>query len=466
MPPWLLLVPLVKVMPSESVLDTPYTLALLSEYTHTLDALPVDISRNFGDLRELDAVLSSSLSAITTKIHTLTTMIEEGQGSKEDRLWRLAEIADEAGRLKYGGEDKIRVAGTAADNLKSHSNHLSALAEHIPGFNPLVLERKTVYPHVSDRSFMPLTMMETGRRRRGVLGAFVANPDPSPTKRKRVVRDDDADIGSSRTPKKAVNGEGHSRARNNARARKNERAISPSDSIVSVTSHLPPPIGHSTSARGGANSNARSGNPTASGTNKRARTSANSNSHRTATPLEPYPTSHDPHTNGHVNGSRRAVADVYNVPPSASHPSLPQPYQNGNGHLTNGYDVNGTPHIVPQEWSIPHAQQLEGPGMPVARSASIHSTNMPIIAGAVVESTDAGDGDADADDGKTYCFCEGISYGEMIACDDSQCKREWFHLRCIGLEVAPEGRWFCDACKNKKTKKPVRGGSAGPGVAE
>ncbi|KAF8867815.1 hypothetical protein CPB84DRAFT_1810851, partial [Gymnopilus junonius] len=378
MPPWLLLVPLVKVMPSESVLDTPYTLALLSEYTHTLDALP-----------------STSLA---TSIHTLTTMIEEGQGSKEDRLWRLAEIADEAGRLKYGGEDKIRVAGTAADNLKSHSNHLSALAEHIPGFNPLVLERKTVYPHVSDRSFMPLTMMETGRRRRGVLGAFVANPDPSPTKRKRVVRDDDADIGSSRTPKKAVNGEGHSRARNNARARKNERAISPSDSIVSVTSHLPPPIGHSTSARGGANSNARSGNPTASGTNKRARTSANSNSHRTATPLEPYPTSHDPHTNGHVNGSRRAVADVYN------------PYQNGNGHLTNGYDVNGTPHIVPQEWSIPHAQQLEGPGMPVARSASIHSTNMPIIAGAV---------------DKTYCFCEGISYGEMIACDDSQCKREW-----------------------------------------
>lgn len=217
---------------------------------------------------------------------------------------------------------------------------------------------------------------------------------------------------------------------------RNERAISPSESIVSVTSHLPPQIGHSTSARGATNSsNARSGNPSASGTNKRARASANNNSNRNPTPLadEPYPAAPDSHTNGHVNGSRRAVADVYNVPPSASHPSLPQPYQNGNGHLTNGYDANGISHPVAQEWNIPHPQQLEGPGMPVARSASIHSTatSMPIIASAVVESTDAGDGDADGDDGRTYCFCEGVSYGEMIACDDSHCEREWVRFFVI-----------------------------------
>ena len=235
---------------------------------------------------------------------------------------------------------------------------------------------------------------------------------------------------------------------------RNERAISPSESIVSVTSHLPPQIGHSTSGRGGNNSsNARSGNPSASGANKRARASANNNSNRNATPLanEAYSATHDPHTNGHVNGSRRAVADVYNVPPSASHPSLPQPYQNGNGHLTNSYEVNGISHTIAQEWNIPHAQQLEGPGMPVARSASIHSTatSMPIVAAAVVESTDAGDGDADGDDGRTYCFCEGVSYGEMIACDDSHCEREWvryfviiyFWPFLISLAVPPQVHW-------------------------
>jgi len=67
--------------------------------------------------------------------------------------------------------------------------------------------------------------------------------------------------------------------------------------------------------------------------------------------------------------------------------------------------------------------------MPVARSASIHSTatSLPVVANNVVESTDAGDGDGDGDD-RTYCFCDGVSYGEMIACDDAQCEREWVRL--------------------------------------
>ncbi|KDR85521.1 hypothetical protein GALMADRAFT_54043 [Galerina marginata CBS 339.88] len=451
-------------MPSGAAsLDTPYTISLLSEYTHTLDALPIDLSRNFGDLRELDAVLSSSVHSITAKIQNLTTMIEEGTATKQDRLWLLTEIAEEAGRLKLGGEDKIRVACQAADNLKGHSNHLRTLSEHIPGFDASVLDRKTVYPHVSERSYMPATTMETGRRRRGVLGSIMTNPDPSPAKRKRVARDDDLDVGSSRTPKKVANGEGNSRARNNARAKKTERAASPSESLVSVTSHLPPQVGHSTSARGGNASNSRSANATTSAANKRARAGAN-NHNRNPTPLnnETFPAPHDQHN---ANGSRRgAAADSFNVPPSASHPSLPLPYQNGNGvgHVPNGYDVHGIPQNIAggQDWNIPHAQQLEGPGMPVARSASIHSTatSLPVIAANVVESTDAGDADGDGDD-RTYCFCDGVSYGEMIACDDEQCEREWFHLTCIGLETPPDGRWFCDACKSKKTaKRSVRGG--------
>jgi hypothetical protein len=36
-----------------------------------------------------------------------------------------------------------------------------------------------------------------------------------------------------------------------------------------------------------------------------------------------------------------------------------------------------------------------------------------------------------------YCYCRGISYGEMVACDAENCPREWFHLECVGLEKAP-----------------------------
>ncbi|KAJ7431844.1 hypothetical protein B0H11DRAFT_2261396 [Mycena galericulata] len=57
-----------------------------------------------------------------------------------------------------------------------------------------------------------------------------------------------------------------------------------------------------------------------------------------------------------------------------------------------------------------------------------------------------------------YCYCDQVSFGEMIACDDPHCTMEWFHLSCTNLGTAPEGRkkWFCDACKLRKKgkKKP------------
>jgi inhibitor of growth protein 3 len=200
--------------------DTPYALALLSEYTHTLDTLPIDLSRNFADLRELDAVLSSSIISITAKIQNLTTMIEQGTAAKEDRLWLLTDIAEEAHRLRLGGEDKIRVASQAADNLKAHSNLLRALTEHLPGFDSSVLERRTVYPHVSERSYLPAMTMEPGRRRRGGFGSIMvaSNPEPSPAKRKRVPKDDDVDI--TKSPRKTVGPETNGRSRNNGRAKK------------------------------------------------------------------------------------------------------------------------------------------------------------------------------------------------------------------------------------------------------
>jgi hypothetical protein len=38
-----------------------------------------------------------------------------------------------------------------------------------------------------------------------------------------------------------------------------------------------------------------------------------------------------------------------------------------------------------------------------------------------------------------YCYCNQVSYGEMVACDGDGCEREWFHLECVGLKVAPKG---------------------------
>lgn len=48
------------------------------------------------------------------------------------------------------------------------------------------------------------------------------------------------------------------------------------------------------------------------------------------------------------------------------------------------------------------------------------------------------EGDDEDDDGEPrYCYCNEISFGEMVACDNDACPREWFHLSCVGLTKPP-----------------------------
>jgi len=79
------------------------------------------------------------------------------------------------------------------------------------------------------------------------------------------------------------------------------------------------------------------------------------------------------------------------------------------------------------------------------------------------ESQDA-DSEEDGDEPR-YCYCNQVSYGNMIACDNDSCPREWFHLPCVNLDRAPTARtkWFCsDECKEAHAKgKTAKGGRPG-----
>ena len=56
---------------------------------------------------------------------------------------------------------------------------------------------------------------------------------------------------------------------------------------------------------------------------------------------------------------------------------------------------------------------------------------------------------ADSDEQK-YCYCNQVSYGEMIACDNDDCDIEWFHYDCVGLKMLPKGKYYCDEFLQKK----------------
>jgi hypothetical protein len=53
-------------------------------------------------------------------------------------------------------------------------------------------------------------------------------------------------------------------------------------------------------------------------------------------------------------------------------------------------------------------------------------------------------------DERRYCFCNEMSYGDMIACDNSTCRREWFHYPCVGIITPPKGKWFCSECAQQQ----------------
>lgn len=214
---------LISTMTTNDPATTAHALTLLSEYTQSLDSLPADVSRQFADLRELDAVLSASVHALTSKMNRLIDMIESPSSSpKEQRIWLLIEIADEAQRLKLGGEDKIRVAAQVADFLKAQHENMTSLL-HIPGFSRSILSRHTVYPHVAPRSYAPVSMYENGRRRRGaMLGGTATDQTNPPNKRRRAgPREDDVETVASRTPRRDRVGDAtNPRSRNGARSRR------------------------------------------------------------------------------------------------------------------------------------------------------------------------------------------------------------------------------------------------------
>lgn len=56
----------------------------------------------------------------------------------------------------------------------------------------------------------------------------------------------------------------------------------------------------------------------------------------------------------------------------------------------------------------------------------------------------------------TYCFCNQVSYGEMVACDNPDCKIEWFHYGCVGLKEQPKGKWFCSDCSGMQKRRKAK----------
>ncbi|EGO02227.1 hypothetical protein SERLA73DRAFT_178071 [Serpula lacrymans var. lacrymans S7.3] len=72
---------------------------------------------------------------------------------------------------------------------------------------------------------------------------------------------------------------------------------------------------------------------------------------------------------------------------------------------------------------------------------------------------EGGEGE-EVDDKALYCFCQKLSYGEMVACDNPTCPYQWFHLPCVGLKPPLPETFFCSECTRRGMGAPT---ASGPG---
>ena len=59
--------------------------------------------------------------------------------------------------------------------------------------------------------------------------------------------------------------------------------------------------------------------------------------------------------------------------------------------------------------------------------------------------------DADSDGNqKLWCYCSRDDvYDNLIGCNNTECKIQWFHLSCVNLnqDQVPDGDWYCFDCR-------------------
>jgi hypothetical protein len=149
---------------------------------------------------------------------------------------------------------------------------------------------------------------------------------------------------------------------------------------------------------------------------------------------------------------------------------------NNGGSNTSSENNSTTTGTVSKRGQKKNTQQNAGAGnaSPAMKPASqVKSNPTSSAASSVAQEQDYQEAEPEVEpeveseedgDEPRYCYCNEVSYGNMIACDNDDCPREWFHLGCVHLEKPPTGRakWFCsDECKDTHAKAKAKGGRPG-----
>ncbi|GAK63099.1 uncharacterized protein PAN0_002d1301 [Moesziomyces antarcticus] len=455
----------------------------LAAYADALDALPLDLTRSFSDLRELDAVLGSHLNSLTARLNHLTALIEDPDIDQGQRLLALKEVAEEARAYKMGGEDKIRVALNTAETIISHTDYIDALDSQLDRFaeisallNPtkhLKLEQYYVPGALKDRKLISALDSHTGAAG-GASGADANGASSSKKKKVAQIAAASAAGGKSHRAGDATAVSGSAAGTGASSSSKKRKAISGaavggsgsnSSSKVAKTAASGKGDDDVKSAANGSSSHKKKteGGSNAGASGSKSSQLANSNTRlpRAAHAHSGYTEDDEDGTGARKDGSRRAVgvdADESSANRSRNSRSVrasaaAQRSDDDDDDLDDGdADEEEEAHARSNTKSRSRAGRTGASNSRArggAAAANSPHTGSTSASRAESPSSTAGGAGDDADEAR-YCFCNNVSYGDMIGCDDDDCEREWFHLGCVGLTKPPQGTWYCEACLERR----------------
>lgn len=455
----------------------------LAAYADALDALPLDLTRSFSDLRELDAVLGSHLNSLTARLNHLTALIEDPDIDQGQRLLALKEVAEEARAYKMGGEDKIRVALNTAETIISHTDYIDALDAQLDRFgeistllNPtkhLKLDQYYVPGQLKDRKL--ISSLETSTSSAG--GAADAN-GVSGSKKKKVaahVAAVSAAGGKSHKSADAASAMGSAAVPAGSSNSKKRKAISGAaiggsssggSAKVAKTSGAGKGDEDVKSAANGSSSHKKktdsSSHSTGASGSKASQSNSNTRLPRAAHAHIGYIEDDEDGPSGRKDAtSRRAAGDndessSRNRNSRAIRASAAAQRSDDEDEDVDDGDVEEEEetHTRSNAKSRGRAGGRAGASNSRARGAAVATAASPHTGSTSASRADSpasntGGGGDDADEAR-YCFCNNVSYGDMIGCDDDDCEREWFHLGCVGLTKPPQGTWYCEACLERR----------------
>ena len=110
--------------------------------------------------------------------------------------------------------------------------------------------------------------------------------------------------------------------------------------------------------------------------------------------------------------------------------------------LNTSYDVDET--ITP--FVAVNVTIVDAPDATIVDAAATHAIDTVTTLVHVAPTTIVDIGAATPD--PLYCYCKRTEdVDDMVACDNAECKIEWFHFFCVEIKNTPKGKWFCPECR-------------------